>query len=193
MHIHSLFLQYLIVTRPIGYALIFLGMVFEGDVMLFTAFFLTHQGFFDFGDMAFTVLAGVFLGDMTWYWLGNIQIIGKFPNIYSWVERLTKPFDQHTRERPFYTIFISKFTYGIHHLILMRFAMLNIPFKEFLRSDIPAVIGWILIVGSIGYFSSASLFLIQQYLRFAEISLLFGLLIFFAVWHWIGRISKEKL
>ena len=193
MHIQSLFLHYLLLARPVGYALVFLGMVFEGDVMLFTAFFLTREGFFDFGDMSFVVLVGVFLGDVIWYWLGSEKIIGTFPRVRSWVEQLTRPFDSHMRERPFHTMFISKFTYGVHHLILMRFNMIGVPFKTFLKSDMPAAAAWAIILGSIGYFSSASLSLIQHYLRFAEISLLLGLLLFLFVWHWVAHVSKESL
>ncbi|MBI2120422.1 MAG: hypothetical protein HYT94_02240 [Parcubacteria group bacterium] len=55
MHFQSLFLYYLTVWKPLGYVLASLGMVFEGDGVLFTVAFLTSEGFFDPGDMLLVV------------------------------------------------------------------------------------------------------------------------------------------
>ncbi len=40
---HSLLLRYLVVWRPLGYFLVCLGVIIEGDVVVFTAAFLAEQ------------------------------------------------------------------------------------------------------------------------------------------------------
>lgn len=170
----------------------FVGMMIEGDAVLFSAAFLTHRGFFDFVNMAAIVVLGVLIGDSLWYWLG-MWLDRKFPAVHRWLERATRPFDAHLVDRPLRTIFVSKFVYGLHHPLLMRAGVLGIAYKKFLKSDIISSAAWMVIVGGIGFFSSVSFFLARRFLRFAEVALLLGLLIFFFVWHFIAKSTKAKL
>lgn len=192
MRLHSIFLHYLISTRPLGYFLVFIGMIFEGDIILFTSFFLTHQGFFDLGDMIITIIAGAFLGDMSWFWIGA-KLKNTSSIISRWTEKLTKPLEKHLEDRPMHTIFISKFVYGIHHAVLIRAGMVKMSVKEFLKIDLPAVFLWVLVIGGFGFFSSASLAAIRHYIRFAEVSLLIGLIFFLFVWGILARKIKKLL
>lgn len=192
MRIRSIFLRYLLLTPPVGYAIIFLGMIFEGDAILFSALFLTHEGFFKLIYVIPVIIIGGISSDIIFYKLGA-KLNGSYPRISSWVERLTKPFDEHLKVRPFHTIFLSKFTYGLHHAILLRAGMLKLDFDEFLRIDLPAAFAWMLIVGGLGYAGSASLVIVRHYLRFAEVSLLIALLFFTLFWHLIAGFFRKKL
>jgi len=189
---HSLFLPYLILWRPLGYFLVFIGMVVEGDAVLFAAAFLAHQGFFDFGDTLIIVASGVIIGDLAWYLLG-----ARFNNsstfVGRWVEKITASFDDHLKNSMFRTLFLSKLTYGMHHPLLMRAGMLDVGLKKFIKKDIWASAAWILVVGGLGYFSSYSFRLIRRYLRYTEFTLLLALLTFFIVRHFINLFSKKRL
>ena len=44
---HSPFLYYLTLYKPLSYLIVFLGMIFEGDIMLFATTFLAHEGVFN--------------------------------------------------------------------------------------------------------------------------------------------------
>lgn len=191
---HAILLPWLLWWRPVGYAVIFFGMMIEGDALLFTAAFLTHQRFFDFGDMALVVLAGVFVGDLLWYqlgiWLAQSQ---RFAWVHHWLERLTSRFDEHLSKRPWHTLFLSKFAYGLHHPILMRAGAIGIHARKFLRSDILASLAWIAIVGGLGYASSASLPVVRHRFRFAERALLVSLVAFFLFEWFVRRSSKKRL
>lgn len=189
----SLLFSYLIWWRPIGYAMIFFGMILEGDIVLFTGAFLAHQGFFDMGDLTLAVFGGVFIGDALWYYAGS-RLSERAPSFLArWIERIARPFDAHLRERPLHTIFISKFAYGMHHALLARAGMIGVPFQKFLRSDITASIVWALIIGGAGYASSASFVFFKHYLRFAEIVILTGILALAALEYIVTRRSKKIL
>lgn len=186
-----MFLHYLTEYQTLGYIIIFLGMMIEGDIFLFTVGFLTHQGYFEFGIAFLVVFSGVIIGDNLWYALGEMvnenSVLGRF------ITRLTKPFDKHLKSRTIRTIFITKFAYGLHRPTLIRAGMLKLPLKKFIEGDIIAIIFWIFIVGGLGYLSSASFILMRHYLRYTELTLLFGLILFILISHFIRHISKKEL
>lgn len=189
---HSPFIYYLILYKPLGYFLIFFGLLIEGELVLFTAAFLTQQGAFDLGDMFIVVLGGVFAGDLLWYFVGA-RLNGTHHFWQERINRFAKPFDRHILTSPLRTIFISKFTYGLHRAILVRSGMLGIAPRDFIKADAASVLIWIGIIGGLGYGASASFLILKHYLRFAEISLFFGLIGFFLILHFSSHFFKKEL
>ncbi len=188
----SVILPYLILYKPLGYAVAFFGMVIGGDETVFIASFLTRQGIFEFWLMLAIILAGVFFGDKFWYRLGV-----KFKNSNFFILRLANkiasPFDQHLVNKPGRTIFISKFAYGFNHAILIRAGVLGIEQKKVLKSDAIAIIIWILIIGCLGYFSSAYVMRLRHLVRFTEVALLIFLVAFLALDHIVAWLLKKEL
>ncbi len=186
-------IPFLILWKPLGYLLVFFAMMIEGDLALFTTGFLTNLRVFDPFDILAIVFAGVLVGDTLWYELGR-RLEKHAPDLIKrWIEKIAGPFDEHIRNRPFRTIFISKFTYGVHRIILARAGMLGIKFGEFLKSDIVASSAWIAIVGGLGYFSGLSFELAKHYLKFAEVTLLIALVIFVLLLKLISNRSRREI
>ena len=187
-------LHYLAFGRPIGYLLIFIGILIEGEAVLFTAMFLTHQGFFNLEYMLFWVLLGVIIGDMLWYRLGAyFNILPLF--IRKWVNGIAVSFDldNHLRQRTARTIFISKFTYGFNRPILIRAGSLRVPLRKFFKGDLTAALLWIPIIGGLGYASSEFFLFIKHYWRFAEITILLIIVAFLFLVRYFSKMSKKKL
>lgn len=185
-------MHYLTEYQTLGYIMIFLGMMIEGDILLFTVGFLVHRGYFDVGTMLALIFSGVIIGDNIWYILG--ELIGGKDNFFTrFIKRITESFDDHLKKRTVRTIFITKFAYGLYRLTLLRAGMLKLPFKKFIEGDIIASIFWIFLVGGLGYLSSASFILMRYYLRYTEITLLFGLVLFILISHILRHISKKEL
>lgn len=187
---HTL-LYYLTIWKPLGYGIVFLGMIFEGDAILFAAVFLAREGFFSLKTVIAIVLSGVIIGDLFWYWLGTIAN-RSHPRIKQWVTRLAAPLDNQLTNRPFHCFLLSKFIF-IGHGVIARAGMVRMPMRKFISSDIPATLIWIIAVGSLGYFSSISLALLRRYLRFAELSLLFSLALFLLIMHIVKHYSRKVL
>ncbi len=188
----SLFLHYFTISAPLGYLLVFIGLLFEGEIVLFTAAFLIHQGVFDLGDMLLVVISAVLLGDTMWYFGGSYLHIN-FPFLNHWLEKLGKPFDDHLKLHSLRTIFVSKFIYGFHRPILLRSGQLQIPFKEFFKADLIASFFWISIIGGLGYGTSTLFIFFKHYFRVAEVALLLGSIIFFYLLHLVSNRSKKIL
>lgn len=184
-------LHFLLAWRPLAYVFVFLGMIFEGDIALFTTAFLTHQGYFELSNIIPIVLIANFAGDIFWYNIG--KKLNEHSFFARWTNRIAKPFDHHLVERPFRTIFISKFTYGFNHAILVRAGSLKVNLDDLLKSDVLATLLWMVIVGGLGYFSSVSLSLAKHYLHSIQLAFLFGVLIFLGITSLITWRSKKRL
>ena len=188
----SLILPYLTAWTPFGYLIIFIGMMLEGDVTLFSAAFLTQQGFFRLGTMVLVVWAALLAGDIVWFFAGRL-FQRRWPRIGSLIGKVTGRFDQNILEQTGRTIFLSKFVYGYHHILLSRAGAIGLDFNKFIKKDIAASFLWMLIVGGLGFFSGASLFLAKGYLRYTERALLVGLIGFLILEFLVGYISKRRM
>lgn len=187
----TLLFQYLLLWKPLGYFLIFIGLALEGDTALFIASFLTYHGFFDVGKFFLTAFSGAIIGDVFWYWLGR-----RINNSSSFINKITnriKFADDHLINRLPHTIFVSKFVYGIHHLIILRAGALNVDLKKLIRYNLLPTLLWILLIGGLGYIFGASFTLIKKYVKFVEIGLLIALIIFFIIEKFIKKRSEKKL
>ena len=184
---YSLFIDYLTLSRPIAYLLIFAGMIIEGDVVLFAAAFLAHQKILDIGDTFIIVLFGTIIGDMLWY-LAGLRLNNSFLFLKRWADKIAQPLDGQLINHPFKTIFISKFIYGIHHAILFRAGTIKIPFRRFAVLDLPAIIIWVVIIGVLGYGAGVSFLSLKHYLQFAEFGLAASLFLFFMLLHFIKKL-----
>lgn len=167
-------------------------MIFEGDVILFVSAFLIQQGILHAVPVIAAVLWGMILGDNLWYTLG-LKFRNYYPSLNKWAEKLAAPLDEKLKIRLFRTVFVSKFTYGLRSAIFFRAGTLRIKWAKIEPADILATLVWMLVIGSLGYLAGASFTPFKSYLRYGEIALLLGLIIFFALEHLIVKKSKGKL
>lgn len=178
--------------RPVAYTALFFVLLVEGDLALFTAGYLSHGGYLDLGDTAFVAIAGVLIGDLLWYALG--ASLGRFfPAANRWVERVTRPVAGRAASQPLGTLLITKFTYGFHRPFLLRAGALRMPLATFLRADLFASVLWMVVIGALGYVAAASFSHLQRYVRFAEVGLALGMLLFWALSIALTRLTRREL
>ena len=171
------------------YFIILIGLILEGESILFAAFFFVNQGYLNLALVSVVAISGTILGDILWYYFGaKLQEIKFFKK---WIDRLAVIIDKQIIQNPLRAIFVSKFAYGTHRITLIRSGALKINFKTYFQYASLASLVWIIVIGSLGYFSSAlagSLF--PHYIKFAEISLLVGLIFLFGLSWLISKIFK---
>jgi membrane protein DedA with SNARE-associated domain len=191
----SFFFTFLLL-HPLGaYFALFLGMVIEGDLVLFTAGFLVHHNVLSLAPTFTSLFFGTIFGDLLWYLLGTTNTDqNKFLN---WLGRSTdfagQKVDAHVKDRTFRTLFISKFIYGTHHFTLVRAGRLGVPLRRFLRTDVIGSLLWVLIVSGLGYAASASFEKLHHRLHFIELALLLGVVLYFLVADIVGKVLKRRL
>jgi membrane protein DedA with SNARE-associated domain len=175
-----------------GYGAIFVGTFLEGEAVVYTTAFLVHREVFNIFLATLVAYAGVIAGDVAWYRLG--ARIRNHPSRWGHkVLNLTDKFDVSLHEKTTRTIFISKFSYGIHHLLMARAGYIGVPQQHFIRKDLIVSIVWLGIVGGLGYLSSASLSHVGRRLKYVEIGIVIGLVFFFFVLGWLRYLLKKIL
>lgn len=188
----SIFLKSLVSAGFIGYSVIFLGMFIGGDETLFIVGYLVQEGILQFMPAIFITLAGVFIGDYIWYWLGSRYQNSSF-FLIRFFQTIARPFDRYLQARPTHTIFVSKFIYCLNHATIFRAGALGVPTRVFMRANAYAVILWVFVVGGLGYASSASIIFWKHIFKFTEVGLLIGLAAFIILERLISYFLKKEL
>ena len=174
----------------LAYVLIFIGMLFEGEVVLFVAFFLASSGVIDFYDTLFLVVSGVIAGDILWYFAGSY--LEKRDWIPACLRPASKTIDAHLSARPFATLLFSKFAYGLHRPTLLRAKEAGIDFYTFMKIELVASLVWISVIGICAVLFFATIGLFKKYLRFVEIGLLISIGVFILLSHFINSYYKKR-
>ena len=188
---NSLLFHYLPLLGPAVYLFIIAAMIVEGEIFLFAAAFLASQGYLSPEFTFLAIFGGVMLGDSFWFWLGH-KINHSNTWLSRWLVAKTGRFDEALLNNSLRTIFISKFVYGAHHLMMMRAGVIKLKFREFFKDDFAANLVWVFIIGGLGYLSGASFQFVKQYLKFTEYALAIGVALFFIADFLIGKYGLKK-
>lgn len=193
MNEYSSLVHLLIEWKEYIFLILFVGMVFEGDLLLFSSAFLASQDYLSVNILTFVIFSGVMFGDSLWYCFGHI-LYQKFSFFRRLLDKIPPRYDKHIFDRPFRTFLISKFTYNMHHPILLRAGTINLDFKVFLKNDFKATVAWFVVVGGLGYLSGSYFFIVRNYLKYAEILLFILVLALFLIEYFIiSRKLKQSL
>ncbi len=175
--------------RLVGYLILFIGMLLEGEVILFAAFFLSaHHGLNPAAVLAVAFL-GVIIGDIGWYKIGSS--VSRFSSLgkRSWMSSAASGLDCQLRKRLFTTILVAKFTYGLCHIILMRTGAIGINFYHYLKINLLVNVFWIFVIAALGYASAMLAVSFNSYFSFLEIGIL--VLVALGFLHWL--IFKKRI
>lgn len=139
--------------RIFGYVILFLAMVFEGEMFLIVAGMLASIGAFDGKDVLWISFIGVVIGNIMWYSIGaKLKDARLTRSILKRAERVMIFFIPKFRVNPFKSIFFSKFIYGANRATVIMSGVLHVPFKLFFKAESLASIVWVLLYFGIGYF-----------------------------------------
>ncbi len=170
-----------------AYFLVFFGIVIEGELVLVLTGIFLYLGVMDplfsipvafLGAMAKTLL-GYKIGS----YLSSIYPENKLMGFF---ERKVLFFLPSFKEKPFWSIFVSKFIYGVNHLTLVFSGYLKIDFKKYFKAEFYSSIVWVLGMILVGFmFGFAALNITKDIKKFFLIAF-----IFFAIFIFFQKIIK---
>lgn len=177
------FLNHLVGNHQIlAYLVIFVGLIFEGEIIVITAGVLSYLGVLDFWLCLSFILAGGMAKTFGVYYLGEF-IYRKYNQhrVLKYFERRVLYFLPRFKQKPFWSIFISKFIMGANHIVIIFSGYEKIDYKKFLKAEISATIIWAPLLLILGYlFSYTALHVSRQIWKFLLVVLvLFILFILF--------------
>lgn len=163
--------------RYLGYVLLFVGMMFEGEVLILLAAIMSHLGALDLFDVYFIALSGIIIGNISWYYFGvmmrrsnNALVRRVIPR----AERIMNYFLPQFREQPFASIFFSKFIYGVNHVVVFMSGVMRIDLALFIKAETLASVAWVTFSIAIGYlFGYAAIQITHRASRFILLIIIF--------------------
>lgn len=154
------------VHDTIGYILFTLGIALEGEFLLILGGVLAHLGAFTFPLMYVAGFIGACIKTALGYWLGRF-LRRKYPKsrFFRFVTRKVGTFLPHFKERPFWSIFISKFIFGVNHFVLVYSGYVHVRRWIYYKAEVLSSLLWVLLFLGLGYIFSIAAFGISHDIR----------------------------
>jgi membrane-associated protein len=181
--------------QVLTYVLIFFGLVFEGEIFLISTGILASLGALDISFALIFVYSGGFVKTLLGYYIGTL-IHDKWHNkkILKHIEKRIFNLMPRFRQKPFWSIFISKFIMGLNHIVIVFAGFEKIDYKKYLKAEICSTIIWAPLLLYLGYFFGyTALNVSREIWRFSLIVLVFviGYIVVDKLIGWIYEIFEE--
>lgn len=163
----------------IAYLFIFFGILIEGELVLIATGVLAHVGVLPAYPTLFIGFLGAIGKTALGYYTGSL--LGQhFPHnlILKYSEHKVLSLLPRFRERPFWSIFISKFVYGINNLVIIFAGYTKAQFKIYIKAEILSTAIWVPLIFSLGYFFSHTAFSITRDIKKSVVFILVFLILF---------------
>ena len=163
----------------LAYLVIFVGLIFEGEIVVIAAGVLSYLGALDFSTSLLFILAGGFTKTFSVYYFG--KFLGeKYSQhkILKYLERRVLYFMPRFRQKPFWSIFISKFIMSVNFSIIAFSGWQKVNFRTFLKAEIISTLIWAPLLLSLGFFFSQTALAYSEEISRFSIAIFVLLLIF---------------
>jgi membrane protein DedA with SNARE-associated domain len=179
-----------------GYLIVFLGVVIEGEFTLIVTGVLAHIGAFAFGDAFLIAIAGGMTKTFFGYRLGRL-LRDKYAKsrFFRFVVRKVNGLLPKFREKPFWSVFVSKFIFGLNNLVLIYSGFMHVRRTTYFKAEIVSTFVWAFIAMGLGYVFSIAAFNISHDIRkFMLLFLLFlvGFVILQRIMHFLIELAETK-
>ncbi len=141
----------------LAYFALFLGVFWEGEISLILAGILVHLEMLSPGLAISVVVLAALSKTLLGYYLGK-YLGEKFPNskFLKFFERKVLYFLPRFKEKPFWSIFLSKCIYGVNNATLVFAGYIGVNFKKYCKAEFVSSLIWLGAMFGLGLFFSAT-------------------------------------
>lgn len=166
----------------LAYFLLFIGVFWEGEISLIIAGILVHLQMLSPEITIAVALLAALSKTFVGYSIGR-YIAQKFPHssFLKFFERKVLYFLPRFKERPFWSIFLSKCIYGVNNATLLFAGYIGVDFKKYLKAEISSTLIWFSIMFCLGVFFSATALAWNRGIRTFFLTVLIFIVIFMFV------------
>ena len=139
--------------QVLAYVVIYLGLIFEGEIFVISTGILAHLGALNFWFSLLFIFLGSFSKIIFGYAFGKF-LFKKYNHnkVFSYIQKRVYGVLPRFKEKPFWSIFISKFIMGTNYLVVIFSGFENIDYKKYLKAEASSTVIWAPLMLSIGYF-----------------------------------------
>ncbi len=156
-------LRYIIEQNQVlAYLAMTLITVVEGEVVTISAGILILLGALNFWIALIAIVIGGIGKSILGYFVGTM-LNKKFDHnrFFQYIERKVLSVMPHFEEKPFWSIFVSKFLM-VNHFVIIFCGYKKINFKEYMKAELASTLPWALSLLALGYFFSYAAFRISH-------------------------------
>ena len=162
--------KFLLILSSYKYILLFLGVIFEGPILMVASGFLVLLGFFNPFYAFPIIMAGDLLGDVIWYYIGYFfadPFLKKYGRIFMITPEIFEKAKDLFHKNQTKILFFSKITigFGMALTTLMAAGASHIPFKKYISINLVGEIILVSIFMGIGYFFGEIIYSYVPYIK----------------------------
>ena len=163
MHTVNLLIRLVEHHQILAYTIIFLGLIFEGEIAIISIGIFVHLGALSPWFSLLFIFLGAFSKTVLGYALGEF-LYKKFDrhNFFKYIQKRVYNTLPRFKSNPFWSIFISNFIMGINYLVIIFCGYEKIDYKKFLKAEILSKLIWAPAMLSLGYFFGYTAFHISR-------------------------------
>jgi membrane protein DedA with SNARE-associated domain len=195
MHTVKLLVSLVEDHQILAYALVFLGLIFEGEVVVISTGILAHLGALNFYFALLFILAGGLTKTFLCYYAGElIHDRWHKARLLKFIESRLHRVMPRFRQKPFWSIFVSKFITGTNYIVAIFSGFSKINYKKYLIAEISATLVWAPLLLCLGYFFSyTALHISKEISRFSliVIVLIVAFVVFDRFIAWVYEVLEE--
>lgn len=139
--------------QTLAYIIIFFGLIFEGEIVVISVGILSHLGGLNIWFSLLFIILGALTKTFLGYKFGEI-LFEKFHhhNFFKYIQKRVYNILPRFREKPFWSIFVSKFIMGINYVVVIFCGYEKIDYKKYLKAEVSSTFIWAPLLLSLGYF-----------------------------------------
>jgi membrane protein DedA with SNARE-associated domain len=160
-------------NQVLVYFIIFFGLIVEGEVTVLSTGILVHLGALPLWSALVVVLSGGFSKTFIGYYIGSV-IHDKWSDVkfFKFFEKRVRLMVPKFKEKPFWSLFISKFIMSANTIVILFSGFEKVPFKTYLKAETLATLVWGPGLIALGYlFSFTALQISREIWKFTLIVL----------------------
>jgi membrane-associated protein len=177
------------------YFFIFLGLIFEGEFVLISTGIFLFLGALSFPLAILVIMCGLLGKTFLGYYIGEcIHLKWNHTKFLKRMEKHVLKVMPHFKKKPFWSIFVSKFIFGVNNIVIIFSGYQKIKFKKYLKAEFCSTLIWAPALLALGYFFSyTALHVSREIWRFSFIILLLvvAFFIFDKLVGWIYKLFEE--
>jgi membrane protein DedA with SNARE-associated domain len=193
MHTINLLTRVIEHHQVLAYGIIFLGLIFEGEVVVMSIGILSHLGALNIWFALLFIILGALSKTFGGYALGKyLSNKYKHNGFFRYIQKRVYTLLPRFKTKPFWSI--SKFIWGANNIVILFSGYERIEYKKFLRAELLATLVWAPVLLSLGYFFSyTALSASRDVWKFlATVLILFiGFLLFDKLVSWLFELFEE--
>jgi membrane protein DedA with SNARE-associated domain len=191
MHLVEIATLYIASHQFSTYLLILVSIIIEGEVALIVLGILAHTRIVPVEAALGIAVLGATLKTTLGYLIGyGLKRYVPKNKIFDFIEKRVLIVFPHFCEKPFWSLFFSKFIYGLNHFTIIFAGYTGVKLKTYVLTETISSIAWLIIMLSIGYFFSWASFDLSHDIKQVGLYLLGGIIVFLLIERAVGFIIE---